>query len=44
MSVDETKDILLNIRDLYEKHHGVIVSDEIIDNIIKFSTSKFDSN
>ena len=37
MSVDETKDILLNIRDLYEKHHGVIVSDEIIDNIIKFS-------
>ena len=37
MSVEETKNILLNIKDLYEKHHGVIVSDEIIDNIIKFT-------
>lgn len=34
MSIEQTKDVLFNIRDLYSKYHNVSISDEIIDNII----------
>ena len=34
MSIEQTKDVLFNIRDLYSKYHNVSISAEIIDNII----------
>ena len=33
----EVKNILLGIKDTYEKYHGVIITDDIIDRIIYFS-------
>ena len=34
---EKTKDILLNLKPIYEKYHNVIIKDEIIDNIIKLT-------
>ena len=34
MSIEQTRDVLFNIRELYSKYHGVSISDEIINNII----------
>jgi len=39
----ETKDILLKVKDEYEQHHNVVVSDDIIDKIIYYS-DKFITN
>lgn len=36
----ETKNILLKVKGEYERHHNVIISDNIIENIIKY-TNKF---
>ncbi len=44
-SVDETKNILLKIKPIYEKYHNVIISDEMINSIIKLSEKYiFDRN
>ena len=37
MSLDETMNILFNIRSLYENYHGVVISDEIIKSIVILS-------
>ena len=34
---DKTKDILLKLRPIYEKYHNVLISDEVIDTIVKLS-------
>lgn len=39
----ETKDILLKVKNEYETHHNVIISDEIVDKIIYY-TNKFITN
>ncbi len=36
-SLDESKKILLNLKEIYENYHGVIISDKIIDLIIELS-------
>lgn len=36
-SVPETRNILMNIKDIYEKYHNVIVNEDIIDAIINLS-------
>ena len=44
-SVEETRNILINIKDIYEKYHNVIISDEMIDNIVNLSEKYiFDRN
>lgn len=37
MGITETKDILFKLRNIYQDYHSVIVSDEIIDNIVKLT-------
>lgn len=37
MTVEDTENILFNIRELYEGYHGVSISDDIIKNIVKFA-------
>ena len=39
----ETKDILLKVKKEYEQHHNVIISNDIIDKVIEY-TSKFITN
>ena len=34
---DKTKDILLKLRPIYEKYHNVLISDEVIETIVKLS-------
>ena len=34
---NKLKEILMNIKDIYEKYHGVLISEEVIDEIIKLS-------
>ena len=36
-SVDETKEILLGIRDLYERHHNIMITPEAIDGAVELS-------
>ena len=36
-TAEETKNILINIKDIYEKYHNVIISDNIIDEIVSLS-------
>mgnify|MGYP002623234545 CR=1 FL=1 len=36
-SVDETKEILLGIRDLYEQHHNILITPEAIDGAVELS-------
>ena len=44
-SIEETKNILFNIKDIYEKYHNVIISDNVIDNIVSLSEKYiFDRN
>ena len=44
-SIEETRDILINIKDIYEKYHNVIISNEMIDSIISLSEKYiFDRN
>lgn len=44
-SVSETRNILLNIRGIYEKYHNVVISDDILDNLISISEKYiFDRN
>jgi len=44
-SVSETKNILNNLKVIYEKYHNVVVSEDIIDSIIKLSEKYiFDRN
>lgn len=42
-SIEETKDILLKVKEEYEHHHNVIISDNIVDKIIEY-TNKFITN
>lgn len=43
--VEETKNILFNIRDIYEKYHNVVISDNILNNLINISEKYiFDRN
>ncbi len=44
-SVEETRNILVNIKDIYEKYHNVFISDEMIDAIVNLSEKYiFDRN
>ena len=44
-SVIETKNILMNIREIYEKYHNVVINDEMIDVIVNLSEKYiFDRN
>ena len=44
-SIDETKDILINIKDIYEKYHNVIIYNKVIDSILNLSEKYiFDRN
>ena len=44
-SVEETRNILINIKDIYEKYHNVIIDDDMIDTIINLSEKYiFDRN
>ena len=44
-SIEETKNILLKIKPIYEKYHNVIISDKIINSIIELSEKYiFDRN
>ena len=44
-SVEETKDILINIKDIYEKYHNVSISNKMIDSIVSLSEKYiFDRN
>ncbi len=44
-TVDETRNILINIKDIYEKYHNVIISDEMIEAILSLSEKYiFDRN
>lgn len=36
-SIDETKEILLGIRDLYEQHHNITITQEAIDGAVELS-------
>lgn len=45
LSVEETRNILVNIKNIYEKYHNVVISDEMIDSIIDLSEKYiFDRN
>lgn len=37
MTAEDTENILYNIRDLYESYHGVLISDEIIKNVVRLT-------
>lgn len=44
-SINETKDILFNIRNIYEKYHNVIISDDILNSLVDISEKYlFDRN
>ena len=44
-SIEETKNILFSIRDIYEKYHNVVISDNILNNLINISEKYiFDRN
>ena len=44
-SIEETKNILLSIKDIYEKYHNVVISNKMIDSIINLSEKYiFDRN
>lgn len=44
-SVEETRTILISIKDIYEKYHNVVIADEMIDAIISLSEKYiFDRN
>lgn len=44
-SVHETRDILINIKDIYEKYHNVIISNDVIESILNLSEKYiFDRN
>jgi len=44
-SIEETKNILINIKDIYEKYHNVIINDDMIDAIVRLSEKYiFDRN
>ncbi len=44
-SIEETKNILFNLKPIYEKYHNVIVPEDIIDNIVNLSEKYiFDRN
>lgn len=44
-SVSEIRNILLNIRGIYEKYHNVVINDDILDNLISISEKYiFDRN
>ena len=44
-SIEETRNILLNIKDIYEKYHNVVISNKMIDSIINLSEKYiFDRN
>lgn len=44
-SISETRNILFNIRSIYEKYHSVNISDDILDNLISISEKYiFDRN
>lgn len=44
-SIQETKNIITNIKDIYEKYHKVIIDDDIIDSIVNLSEKYvFDRN
>ena len=44
-SIEETKNILFSIRDIYEKYHNVVISDKILNNLINISEKYiFDRN
>lgn len=44
-STEETRNILVNIKDIYEKYHNVVISDEMIDAILNLSEKYiFDRN
>lgn len=44
-SVEETRNILVNIKNIYEKYHNVVISDDMIDTIIDLSEKYiFDRN
>ena len=36
-SIEETRDILINIKNIYEKYHNVIINNDIIDSILNLS-------
>ena len=44
-SVEETRNILINIKDIYEKYHNVIINNDMIDTIVNLSEKYiFDRN
>lgn len=44
-NIEETKNILFSIRDIYEKYHNVVISDNILNNLINISEKYiFDRN
>ena len=44
-SIEETKNILLNIKDIYEKYHNVIIDDDVVNSIVNLSEKYiFDRN
>ncbi|MGM9875815.1 MAG: AAA family ATPase [Bacilli bacterium] len=44
-SIEETKNILFSIRDIYEKYHNVVISDNVLNNLINISEKYiFDRN
>ena len=44
-SINETKNILFNIRNIYEKYHNVIISDDILNSLVDISEKYlFDRN
>lgn len=43
MNVDETEKILFNLRDLYQEYHNVVISDDIINEVV-YLTDKYISN
>ena len=44
-SIEETRNILVNIKDIYEKYHNVIISNDVIDSILNLSEKYiFDRN
>lgn len=36
-SINETKNILFNIRNIYEKYHNVVISDDILNSLVDIS-------
>jgi len=44
-SIEETKNIIINIKDIYEKYHNVIIDNDVIDSIVNLSEKYvFDRN